>query len=398
MDMTKTFKHVFPVGDGCNMAAALSRTGLREYSGPFDWIICSINDILKLIDNNFEDFLILEYLVPDPIPFNAGQCRNSKYEWLMFVHDFAPEEDAPPREEQLPAIQAKYQRRIDYFYNAIKEPTLFFHFEFNGNVEFWKENYARISAFFKKFNPENELVIICYGEPNSKLEGDIPMYFCKSEKDDHVLGYFIESNDELSAFMHRADLIPEKQRMKNLRFFIDKQLNSNRDISTNEIRIARDKLREEQKIWRKWVANLQAGNNFMDQLKADGIKKVGFFGYSGFFEQMVDSMRAADIECDFVSSWYLRGKETHAYGVEIYDPHADMRQLSEEEKKKRDEELEQMSDEDRELMWAKEFSAAPRFKTVDALICVDVEDEDWLMRGRDFFPCKLYALSDLLGK
>ena len=36
MDMTKKFQHVFAIGAGCNMAAGLSRIGLREYSGPFD--------------------------------------------------------------------------------------------------------------------------------------------------------------------------------------------------------------------------------------------------------------------------------------------------------------------------------------------------------------------------
>ena len=396
MDMTKKFQHVFAIGAGCNMAAGLSRIGLREYSGPFDWIIAGMEDIITLIDTDFADYLNPEYLELDPIPFNAGKRKNIKFDMIRFVHDFAPEEDAPPLSEQIGAVQAKYQRRIDYFMQAIKEPTLLCRFEYGESEDYWRKNYHRVSGFFKKFNPENELIIISYGEPNTKLDADFPMYFCSEENDDHVLGYFLESNDELSALLHREDLIPSSQRQKNLRFFIDKQLTSNRDISTNEIRIARDKLQMDQKIWKAWLANLQSADSYIERLKAEGVNKVGIFGYNNFFESLVDQLRAADISCEFVMSWNLFGKGELAHGVPIYCPQELFRpQETEEERKKRTEEFMQLPEAQRELYWQKRFASMPKVKEVDAIIGVDVANTNWLGKARAFLSCKLYMISEL---
>ena len=397
MDMTKKFQHVFAIGAGCNMAAGLSRIGLREYSGPFDWIIAGMEDIITLIDTDFADYLNPEYLELDPIPFNAGKRKNIKFDMIRFVHDFAPEEDAPPLSEQIGAVQAKYQRRIDYFMQSIKEPTLLCRFEYGESEDYWRKNYHRVSEFFKKFNPENELIIISYGEPNTKLDADFPMYFCSEENDDHVLGYFLESNDEISALLHREDLIQSSQLQKNLRFFIDKQLTSNRDISTNEIRIARDKLQMDQKIWKAWLANLQSADSYIERLKAEGVNKVGIFGYNNFFESLVDQLRNAGISCDFVMSWYLREKGDSEYGVSIYDPHDHFHPVeTEEEKTKREEMLEQMTEEERDRYWAKDFASIPKFKEIDALIAIDVEDGPWLCKCRGFYPCRFYMLTELL--
>lgn len=388
------FKHAFAIGDGCNMAAALSRTGLREKSGPFDWVICHIEDVMTLVDNHFEDFLNPDCLEPDPIPFNAGQRKHTKYNSLLFVHDFDPNEDAPPLSEQIGAVQEKYQRRIEYFYNCITEPTLFFHFEYHDNVDYWKENYASVQAFFQKFNPENRVIVIAYGDPNEEPIPGIPYYRTKSEEDDHYVGYYVESNPELSKFMHDPDLIPHRQRMKNLRFFIDKQLGANREISMNEMRIARDKLKSEQDTWKAWVRALQSGRTLAAPLLADGVKKVGFFGYSNFFEQIVDAIRDAGITCKFVMSWHLRDK-TEAYGVPTYDPHEHFEKLHAERKAKEEagEEVKEFTDEE----WLDFWGAIPGFREVDALISVDIEDKEIVEKAPGHFPCKVYGLHQLLG-
>lgn len=388
------FKHAFAIGDGCNMAAALSRTGLREKSGPFDWVICHIEDVMQLVDNHFEDYLNPDCLEPDPIPFNAGQRKHTRYKSLLFVHDFDPNEDAPPLSEQIGEVQEKYRRRIEYFYQCITEPTLFFHFEYHGNADYWKENYSRVQAFFKKFNPDNELIVICYGNPEEQPDLGFPYYYTKSEKDDHFVGYYVESNPGLSKFMHDPELIPYRQRLNNLRFFIDKQLGSNREISMNEMRIARDKLKSEQDIWKGWVRALQSGRTLTARLLEDGIKKVGIFGYTDFYEQTVEALREAGITCDFVMSWYLRD-QTEAYGVPTYDPHEYFEKMHAERKAKEEagEEVKEMSEEE----WLDFWGKIPKFKEIDALIAVDVEDKDLVEKAPGHFPCKVYGLTQLLG-
>ncbi len=391
----RKFEYCFAIGDGCNMAAALSRTGLRGYSGPFDWIICEIEDVMALVESHFEDFLNPEYLKDSPIPFNEGQCQNTKYPSLLFVHDFDPNRGGEEaRLEQLGEIQAKYQRRIDNFYACIRKPTLFFHFEYNGRVEFWKENYPKVSAFFKQFNPENEVVVISYGDMDKAPELDFPYYLTESDKDDHFLGYYIESNKELSAFMHDPQLIPQERRMANLRFFIDKQLGVNREISMNELRISRDKLKSEQEIWKAWVKSAQKGQDMLAEYIAQGANKFGIFGYNSFFETVVDDLRGKGIEPVFVNSWYVRG-EKEVYGVPTINLFEHFDNETDEQRKEREEKEKEMSNEDRERGWAMEFAKVPQFAQIDALLCIDIEDEHWLQIAAPYMPCKLITIKEL---
>ncbi len=391
----KKFEYCFPIGDGCNMAAALSRTGLRGYSGPFDWIICEIEDVMRLVENHFEDFLNPDYLVDQPIPFNEGQCGHTKYPSLLFVHDFDPDRGGhEARVDQIAEIAAKYQRRIDNFYACIKKPTVFFHFEFNGRIEYWKENYQKVSNFFKQFNPENEVVVVAYGDPAQSPDIGFPYFFTQSDKDDHFLGYYIESNQQLSDWMHDPELIPYRRRMANLRFFIDKQLGVNREISMNELRISRDKLKSEQEIWKDWVKAAQKGCNAAKALKQNGMTRIGIFGYNSFYETLVDMLREQGIEPEFVNSWYVRGQD-EVYGVPTFDPFEQFDNETDEQRKEREEKEKEMEMEDRERAWAMEFAAIPRFAEIDALLCIDIEDEHWLGMAAQYMPCKVITVKQL---
>ncbi len=395
MEEKIVYQHAFSVGDGCNVAAALSRTGLREHSGPFDWVISDIEDVMTLIENHFEDFLNPEMLVPSPIPFNAGQRRHTRYKSIIFVHDFAPEEDAPPLEEQIGAIQEKYARRIAYFYECLKEPTMFYHFVFGGDMEYWKTNAKRVERFFKQIHPDNLFVLMAEnGQKAGQTEeiDGVPIYYVQGQKDDHVLGYYADTNPQLKALMHSPENFPLARRAENLRFFIDKQLGINREISMNEMRIARDKLAAEQTIWKEWVKLLQNGKRLADRILQEGGKTVGIFGYNDFFEPVVGELKAAGLEVKFVTSWYLREKE-ECLGIPVFNPH----DPSEEEIAKQEQESQDQTEEDEDKHWLAFFARQPIFATVDAMVLVDVEDDFFIKKGKGLFPCKIYSLKNLLG-
>ncbi len=395
MEKKIVYQHAFSVGDGCNVAAALSRTGLRERSGPFDWIISDIEDVMALIENHFEDFLNPQMLVPSPIPFNAGQKRHTRYKSVIFVHDFAPEEDAPPLEEQIGAIQEKYARRIAYFYECLKEPTMFYHFIFGGDVEYWKTNAKRVEQFFKRIHPDNLFVLMAESDQKAgqtEVIDGVTIYYVQGQRDDHVLGYYADTNPQLKALMHSPDNFPLARRADNLRFFIDKQLGINREISMNEMRIARDKLAAEQIVWREWVRQQQRGKHLSDRLLRDGSQKIGIFGYNNFFEPVVDDLKAAGLEIKFVTSWYLHGQD-ECLGIPVYQP----QEPTEEEIAAREKAKQEKSEEDEGFQWLKFFARQPVFSTVDTVIVVDVEDDFFVKKGSGLFPCKVYSLKNLLG-
>ncbi len=54
----KIYKNIMSLGYFCGVARELERVGLRNASYPFDWIISTdFKQVIKLIENNFENFL-----------------------------------------------------------------------------------------------------------------------------------------------------------------------------------------------------------------------------------------------------------------------------------------------------------------------------------------------------
>ena len=57
-------RYFIPIGADCKPARILKAKGLRVFAFPFDWIVCPIYTIYKLLSNNFkgfmEDIIILE--------------------------------------------------------------------------------------------------------------------------------------------------------------------------------------------------------------------------------------------------------------------------------------------------------------------------------------------------
>ena len=54
---------VIPLGINCAIANYLRLYNLRKHALPFDWIVTPIQSAIKLIDNDFDDFLCRDNLV-----------------------------------------------------------------------------------------------------------------------------------------------------------------------------------------------------------------------------------------------------------------------------------------------------------------------------------------------
>lgn len=119
----KKYDIIYSIGRDCACAIYLKQNGLRITSGPFDWLTnANFEDRFNLLLNNFEYFLDKKYLklMPKPSQFPADK-NNDYYEntktHLYFWHDF-------PADKNLnivyPEIKKKYDRRIQRFYNNIK--------------------------------------------------------------------------------------------------------------------------------------------------------------------------------------------------------------------------------------------------------------------------------------
>lgn len=188
------YEHIISLGFFCSVASELKRIGIRDCSSPFDWVISEdIFKIIQLINNNFKDFLSINYLEQNKNYPNY--YKNIKYK-IQFFHDFNEHQAC---EEQLPTIQEKYNRRINRLYENIKEPTLFIRYIYNqqeyDNIE---KNIDIILKDLKKYNINNNIIFVA----NSDIKiSKLNLFIVDKDKDKPVARTFLEKNKKLEEYL-----------------------------------------------------------------------------------------------------------------------------------------------------------------------------------------------------
>lgn len=196
------YKYVISLGFFCSVASELKRINLRSMSSPFDWIISDIKGVFLLIQNRFADFLNPNYLeqnVMYPYIFT-----NKKYE-VDFYHDFNPEE---PLSTQLQSVTEKYTRRINRFYEAISQPTLFIRYIQDQKEYDWlSQHYEELLALLKQFNLSNSVILVGNTDLQIMHPSIFYVYLVEKDKGDTVARVFLEKNDELKAYLSSIRLL-----------------------------------------------------------------------------------------------------------------------------------------------------------------------------------------------
>lgn len=218
------FINFISLGYFCDVASDLEKLGLRSYSYPFDWNLTSLDNNIKLIENNFEDFLNIDNI--KQLSGYPNRYVDIKYN-VFFYHDFVSYKSL---EEQLPSVKEKYQRRINRFYKDIKNPTLFVRYissEFLDNknesdeLNWIEKNITYINKTIKSFNSNNEILFIANEGIKSNL---VKIHNVLPEFADNVCHNPITTNNDLYN-LFKTFSIPNKD--KNIMFYQEKQNKKN---------------------------------------------------------------------------------------------------------------------------------------------------------------------------
>jgi len=205
--------NVISLGYFCSIASELERYGLRDRSYPFDWLISDFNGVICAIEDGFQDLCKYDYWSQSVE--NRSYYKHEKY-GFEFYHDF---DEFRPLQEQLPGVCEKYTRRINRFYAAIHEPTLFIRYisnesQVNGVSEelLWiEENHERIAALLKSYNKQNEILYIANEEV---VSGKIEIHHVEKDRRDVVARYPFRKNPELDAYFQKIDHPAKEQNLK----------------------------------------------------------------------------------------------------------------------------------------------------------------------------------------
>lgn len=227
------YRHIISLGHFCSVASEIERFGFRDKSYPLDWVLSkSFESVVKLINNRFGDYLKEDYLYQSPSI--RWQYRNMEYN-IEFVHDFS---EWKSFDSQIEEVRQKYQRRINGFYKAIQEPTLFIRYVCNEKeLRFIQDNYHSIVEMLRSYNTNNSIVFIA----NRELQGinddgfAFKIYFVAPDENDTVSRKFLDSVGDLVEYIDQHYYSGEVKN-SNLEFYQNKQRKKKRAKLTQKMK------------------------------------------------------------------------------------------------------------------------------------------------------------------
>lgn len=213
-ELLKKYDFIISLGFFCGVSTELDRIGLRDFSGPFDWVISSWDGIMKCLENDFCDLLEINNL--EQYSNEPSYFIDTNYE-ISFFHDF---NEYLSLEEQIEKVKEKYLRRIKRFKKNIEHSTLFIRYIKDQEEAFKIENnHSYIKKLLKSFNPENEIIFIVN---NGVCLRGIEAYFVDKDDGDSVARSFLEVNKELKNYLC-SDIYGEEKRVDNIKNYRKKK-------------------------------------------------------------------------------------------------------------------------------------------------------------------------------
>ncbi len=170
----KKYDLIYSLGADCACATYLKINNLRLYSGPFDWLThCKFSTRMKLILNNFEEFLNIEDLRPLEKDLSIHNDNNCDYyenikNGIWFYHDFPC---GVPLKQSYSVVKEKYNRRIKRFYKLINKKKNILLVWFAHNQITPDETIIQLcNNVMQKFEKSIDFLII---ENNSGIESGV---------------------------------------------------------------------------------------------------------------------------------------------------------------------------------------------------------------------------------
>ena len=170
----KQYDYIFSIGEACLCASALRILGLRDFSGPFDWLFgATIIERIDIMINEFENYFNKEDLIfnsqrKDQKPNDIYYNTRTK---IIFNHDFPID---GLFDVSYPKIKEKYDRRISRIISILKskKPVLIVFMELpdetiNG-IKSIDELTESLNKLQTKFNNKNIDILYIKHDTNMK--------------------------------------------------------------------------------------------------------------------------------------------------------------------------------------------------------------------------------------
>lgn len=167
------FDSFISLGGQCSTASSLSKYGLREFSGPFDWFVSSFEGVISTLDNNFEEFIFKQNLIVSED--NNRTFIDTKYDFI-FMHDI----EISGLEKEYSNIKKKYDNRIKRFLKRSQNPVCYVRTINNQKeLDYITENADHIRKSITKWNSHSMIIFIAL--KNQEIPNNFPFTIYQTE-------------------------------------------------------------------------------------------------------------------------------------------------------------------------------------------------------------------------
>lgn len=152
------------LGSNCSIAYQLNKYGLRKTSYPFDWCCLNINQLINVLENDFEDFenFKIKKLSDQHLDMESNKPTyiiTNKY-GVKMAHELCEDGDIEEMKEKIKrrVIRMKNNQRLDIIND---EPKIFIRIELNNLTQKnFEEKYTKLIKILDNKYHNFKLIII----------------------------------------------------------------------------------------------------------------------------------------------------------------------------------------------------------------------------------------------
>ena len=203
----KHYENCISLGWFCGTASAMSRLGLRSYSGPFDWYFSDYSGVLAQIENDFNDFMNKKNITISKD--NSKTFEDIKYNFT-YIHDVKQNFD-----DEYEMIKSKYAKRIKIFKDMSSLPTVFLRtVRNNEEIHFINKHWEYAEKLIKKYNSTNIIIYVLTSELDNITDNvesyrlSVPKYIGETYEMRHLF-------DTCQNLIIRCSNLIDYEKMKN---------------------------------------------------------------------------------------------------------------------------------------------------------------------------------------
>lgn len=168
------------LGSNCSITYQLEKLDLRKNAYPFDWVKITLNQLLNILIENFNDFieslefvkispyhLIQESLVNDELKISSLILTN-KYN-IKFAHELS-------EKYQIDIFKIKMLKRIERFRELGNKNITFVRIELSPIDKSWYKNICYLIEILNKYSTNFKLILIVCSDLEFTFPSNILIY------------------------------------------------------------------------------------------------------------------------------------------------------------------------------------------------------------------------------